>query len=106
MTAQTRSPDFRLSRRPWLIVELLVLAAVLLAVYLAHAEKAMMHIDENHFIATSNVLELFLAGDRTNAAWAESYLTLTAPPSTRYVAGIGRALGWLWPGRSAHGMGV
>lgn len=80
-------------RRHWLVLESLVLGAVLLAVYFAQVERVGMHIDENHWIVTSNAWEPFARGDRSADVWAESYLTLTAPPATRYVVGIGRSLG-------------
>jgi len=93
MTIRVRSFAGAWHRRFFRIVQSLVLAAVLLVHYVALIERVGMHMDENHFLVTSNVWEPFVSGDRASDVWAESYLTLTAPPATRYLVGIGRSLG-------------
>jgi len=98
MTIRVRSFAGAWNRRFVRIVESLMLASVLLVHYVALIERVGMHMDENHFLVTSNVWEPFIAGDRSSAVWAESYVTLTSPPATRYVVGLGRALGGYGPG--------
>lgn len=51
------------------------------------------HPDESQWIATSAALEAFASGDIGAPHWRESYWTLTHPPVTRYVIGVGRRVG-------------
>ncbi len=58
-------------------------------------EQTKFHGDESQWIATSRYFESFVRGDMSASTWETSYWTLTQPPVTRYLIGIGRRLGGL-----------
>ena len=76
------------SVRGWL--EPSIVACALLVVFCTRIESVSFWPDESQWIATSYFFEGFL--DRLGAPflWDESYWTLTQPPVTRYVIGLGR----------------
>ncbi|MHB0857088.1 MAG: hypothetical protein ACYC5M_05905 [Anaerolineae bacterium] len=56
-------------------------------------DQVRFHNDESRRIGTSYFLEPFLRGDIHSPVWEESYWTLTQPPLSRYVVGLGRLAG-------------
>ncbi len=80
--------------RVWLYA---LLAALLLFLFCARIRSVAFHPDESQWIATSSYLEVFVRGDYGPESWAENYWTLTHPPLTRYVIGVGRRLGGYGP---------
>ena len=81
-------------REAWLYA---LLAGLLLFLFCARIPRVTFQPDESQWIATSTYLEVFLRGDYRPESWAENYWTLTQPPLTRYVIGVGRRLGGYGP---------
>jgi len=75
------------------IVTVLILAAV----YFSGINSVPFHPDESQWIATSDVFEKYVSGQFSSPVWNQSYWTLTQPPMTRFVIGIGRRLGGFTP---------
>jgi 4-amino-4-deoxy-L-arabinose transferase-like glycosyltransferase len=74
-------------------IEVLLVACLLAAYYLTGLSAVEFHLDESHWIATSNALENYARVHSKAPLWEESYWTLTQPPVVRYVIGLGRSLG-------------
>jgi peptidoglycan/LPS O-acetylase OafA/YrhL len=118
------SPFFK--SRLFRILEALVVAIALSFAFFKGIEGVPLHGDESHWVSTSYFLETFLSGYPGPAwmkiegvpanfkapswvaraldggphpgAWSAYYWTLTQPPMTRYLIGIGRLLGGYSPG--------
>lgn len=71
----------------------IVSVLILTAVYFTGIKSVPFHPDESQWIATSHVFEKYVSGQFSSPAWNQSYWTLTQPPVTRYVIGIGRRFG-------------
>ena len=79
------------ARARWL--ELGMIGGLLLAIFCINIRHASFHPDESHWIASSRSFEAFVGGQWDSPIWRQSYWTLTQPPVTRYIIGIGRRLG-------------
>lgn len=88
-----RSPLLLRAMRVYRRIELPLLAVILLSIFCNAMLVIPFHPDESQWIATSNVFEPFVKGDRRAAVWDESLWTLTQPPGTRYIIGAGRLAG-------------
>jgi len=75
------------------LLELLLIMCLLLIVFCRDIDSVSFHRDESQWIATSNFFEVFARGKFTASMWNENYWTLTQPPVTRYVIGLGRRIG-------------
>lgn len=75
------------------LVEVVALSAMVLWIFCTDLLAVPFHPDESQWIATSNVFEAFVRGDRASPLWDESLWTLTQPPGTRYIIGVGRSSG-------------
>lgn len=75
------------------LLETLLVLALFAAVYLPAISKTEFHIDEAHWIGTSNMFEAYLKGEFTSSIWNETHTTLTNPPVPRYFIGISRLIG-------------
>ena len=74
-----------------------VIVCLLGLIYLPHIDTVPFHGDESSRIASSASFEAFIQGDFDSPLWEESYWTLTQPPLSRYVIGIGRSVGGYEP---------
>lgn len=85
--------------RGLVLKRLVDVTAVLLLTFIYTSEigTVKFHQDESQWIATSNVFEEFVSGRIASPVWNYSYWTLTQPPVTRYVIGMGRRLGGFGP---------
>lgn len=83
-------------RRTRLIAEIVVVAALLLFRMLHDFDKVRFHIDEAHWIETSEAFEA-LRAPLSSPQWDVSYTTLTQPPVVRYVIALGRIAGGYAP---------
>ena len=70
-----------------------VLTLWLLFSYFKGLGTVEFHIDESHWIATSDQFEAFLRFNPQAGIWDESHTTLTNPPVPRYMIAIGRLAG-------------
>ena len=93
---EAKTPAVKRSLAPW--IEPLVIACVLFVIFYPRLQNTTFHGDESWGIATSHYLEAFVEGRTDSPVWNESYETLTQPPLTRYVIGIGRRFGGYGPG--------
>ena len=75
------------------ILEYVFVLCLVLFVFLNNTHEVSFHPDESQWIATSVCFDALLAGDFTSDVWGFSYWTLTQPPGTRYVIGLGRLAG-------------
>lgn len=75
----------------WL--ELILVSLLLAASYLTGISAVTFHGDESSRIFSSHSFEPFIHGDIHSHVWEEHYWTLTQPPLSRYVIGVGRSLG-------------
>ena len=75
------------------ILEYALVFCLVLFVFLNNAHEVSFHPDESQWIATSVCFDALLAGDFGSDVWELSYWTLTQPPGTRYVIGLGRLAG-------------
>lgn len=92
------APAWQVAKWPVVrLFELLALSGLLLAIFCTNILAIPFHADESQWIATSNVFEPFVSGDRRSPLWAESVWTLTQPPGTRFLIGIGRRAGGYEP---------
>lgn len=74
-------------------LELVLIGCVLLAIFLPGIQEIEFQPDESYWIATSHYFEAFAKATFTSPIWDKSYATLTTPPVTRYLIGIGRRIG-------------
>lgn len=85
-------------RSRWFVVfEALLVLLILLAVFLTGIEKVSYGEDESHWIHTSSYLEILFTQKPDSPFWGEHYWTLTQPPVTRYLIGLGRLAGGYQP---------
>lgn len=75
------------------LFELVIVLAVLAAVYIHNIPAPSFHADESQWIATSRYFEPFIEGNFSSQIWGRSYWTLTQPPLTRYTIALGRLAG-------------
>ncbi len=75
------------------LLELLILAVLLVIIFTNNISTIAFHADESQWIATSGAFEVFIGGEFRSPVWEESLWTLTQPPATRYLIGIGRTTG-------------
>lgn len=80
----------RVSRRG---LELLLITLILATSYLPGIGAVEFHGDESMTIFSSESYEPFIHGDIHSHVWEEHFWTLTQPPLSRYVIGVGRTLG-------------
>ncbi len=80
-------------RRLWPWLETLLIGAILLIIFCTQLATVPFFPDESHWIGSSGVFEVFFTGQLGSPLWQESYWTLTQPPLTRYLIGVGRRLG-------------
>lgn len=73
--------------------ELALVLALLLVHFVGAIKWVEFHPDESQWIASSAAFESFVGGDLTGPPWQENYWTLTQPPLTRYLIGLGRVAG-------------
>lgn len=73
--------------------ELLLLTILLAFFFLRDIGKVEFHIDEAHWIATSDQFEPFIRLQYNADIWHESHTTLTNPPVPRYFIALGRLAG-------------
>jgi dolichyl-phosphate-mannose-protein mannosyltransferase len=90
-----KTPDVKRPIAPWL--EPLLIGCVLFAIFYPRIQNTAFHGDESWWIASSHHLEAFVGGRIDSPVWNESYDTLTQPPLSRYVIGIGRWFGGYGP---------
>lgn len=86
-------PQVFLSRAPLRGLELLLVTLILAASYLPGIGAVEFHGDEANRIFSSESFEPFIHGDIHSHVWEEHFWTLTQPPLSRYVIGVGRTLG-------------
>lgn len=72
------------------ILIVLAIAAIFLIPAMATTE---FHIDEAHWISTSNMFESYAKAEFNAPIWHESHTTLTNPPVPRYLIGVSRFIG-------------
>ena len=89
-------PTFFQSRR-FTAIEALLALLILSTVYLTGIEKVSFGQDESHWIHTSSYLEILFTQRPDSPFWGEHYWTLTQPPVTRYLIGLGRLAGGYQP---------
>ena len=90
-TANSKYPKLAIQWLTWLVT--ILLAAGIVYNYLNDLGQVAFHIDESHWIATSNQFEAFLRFNPDLPIWDESHTTLTNPPVPRYAIAIGRLIG-------------
>jgi 4-amino-4-deoxy-L-arabinose transferase-like glycosyltransferase len=78
-------------------VESLVVVLLLLVVSVTSMGSIPFNPDEADWIATSDYFERFIQADFSQNTWYEMYWTLTHPPLTRYIIGMGRLAGGYHP---------
>ena len=78
-------------------LESVIVIGLLAAMYCTGLDLVKFHGDESHWIGSSDVFEAFFTADFDSHVWKETYWTLTQPPGTRYVIGIGRNMGGYGP---------
>lgn len=81
------------SRRLLPVLEWLLMAGILTAVYLSGIVDVPFHPDESQWIATSHYLEKFVNGKFESPGWQAYPWVQTQPPLVRYAIGIGRLAG-------------
>lgn len=81
------------ARALWRGLELILITLILSASYLPGIGDVEFHGDESMTIFSSESFEPFIHGDIHSHVWEEHYWTLTQPPLSRYVVGVGRTLG-------------
>ena len=74
-------------------LELILVTGILAFVYLSNISKVEFHPDESQWIGTSAAFESYLRMEFRSQTWDVSYWTLTQPPVTRYIIGLGRYIG-------------
>jgi 4-amino-4-deoxy-L-arabinose transferase-like glycosyltransferase len=70
-----------------------IVFAILLVSTTRNIDSVPFHPDESSRIFSSDVYEALISLDFSSPVWEESYWTLTQPPVSRYIIGIGRHLG-------------
>lgn len=79
--------------KAWTLGFYLLVFLVFLAFGFYQLDQVPFHGDESSWISSSNSFEAFIHFDSKNPVWNQSYWTLTQPPITRYLIGIGRTIG-------------
>ena len=75
------------------VLEIILVTGILASVYLSNLDKIEFHSDESLWIAGSGMFESYLRLEFNSKIWDISYTTVTQPPITRYIAGLGRYIG-------------
>jgi len=89
----------RLGQKVLLSVEIILICGLLAVVYVPAVDRIPFTPDESDWISTSQFWEAFITGEFPEGAWHGVWgwdmtvWTLTQPPVTRYIVGIGRSLG-------------
>ncbi len=81
------------ARTPLRGLEIALVTLILAISYLPAIGDVEFHGDEANRIFSSESFEPFIAGEFSSHIWEENYWTLTQPPLSRYVIGVGRTLG-------------
>lgn len=74
-------------------IESVLVALVLLLYFVHRIPQVAFFADESQWIYSSVAFEKFVKLQWSSPVWNEHYWTLTQPPVTRYVIGLGRRLG-------------
>ena len=83
--------------RPYALIEIALVAAVLLTVFSYDLLSLPNHPDESSWVAETNHFEVFISGDFDNPIWDKYHQTLTQPPMARYTIALGRLAGGFPP---------
>jgi 4-amino-4-deoxy-L-arabinose transferase-like glycosyltransferase len=75
------------------LVEAVLVLCFLGAFFVKSIDDVDFHGDESHWISSSYYFEEFVNWNIHSQVWNESFWTLTQPPLTRYIIGIGRSIG-------------
>lgn len=75
------------------ILEYLLVLFITSYIYISNINEIKFHPDESQWISTSLYFDAFIEGNIDSKIWELSYWTLTQPPITRYIIGIGRKIG-------------
>jgi 4-amino-4-deoxy-L-arabinose transferase-like glycosyltransferase len=89
-----------------LLIEFILIAIIVTAVYTSNILSVEFNGDESQWISSSFYFEKFMKGQFTDPAWQELEARNYQPPLTMYVIGLGRRLGgyrpadlnafWIW----------